>query len=191
MSDSFPCFRKRAILFLVFRKRAILFLVSESKWFFVLFQKASNFLFLKRSDSFSLFRNSLKNRSLWTVLWNIPASIEARRKSLISRLKKLPIWKNHWAWKIRINSHRRFFWSEWFLWVGSNISWQLIFFTLGFFTLARSERFSSHYDWYWYFLLFRLAIFQRFSQARTKITHKQMGAVPIQASDFCKQISKK
>ena len=37
---------------------------------------------------------------------------------------------------------------------------------------------------------FRLAIFQWFSQVRTKITCKQMGAVPIQVRDVCKQTYK-
>ena len=39
-------------------------------------------------------------------------------------------------------------------------------------------------------VLFRLAIFQQFSQARTKIACKQMGAVPIQVIKFCKQTYK-
>ena len=61
----------------------------------------------------------------------------------------------------------------------------------GLFTLAifssekRAIFFSLRLVLVFCIVLFRLAIFQRFSQARTKIARKQMGAVPIQASYFC------
>ena len=60
----------------------------------------------------------------------------------------------------------------------------------GLFTLAifssekRAIFFSFRLVQVFSIVLFRLVIFQQFSQVRTKITRKQMGAVSIQASDF-------
>ena len=51
---------------------------------------------------FCRLRNSLKNHFLWTVLKNIPVSIEAIRKSLASHLKKSPVGVKKPLWPVHI-----------------------------------------------------------------------------------------
>ena len=60
-------------------------------------------------------------------------------------------------------------------------------FTLAIFSSEKRVIFLLRLVLVFSFVLFTLAIFQWFSQVRTKIAGKQMGAVSIQASHFCKQ----
>ena len=51
---------------------------------------------------------------------------------------------------------------------------------------------ASDFQWILVYsiVLFTLVILQQFSEARKKIARFQMGAIPIQVSDFCKQTCK-